>query len=198
MPTGAATPWVATQNYAVSNGVTFAGSAFICIQANIGIPTTNTAFWQPALQPGMIVEIGGATPEAVTVKTVAGTKVTLDDGTSFDLTPTTRITHQQKVTVADLKPGAFVAITAKRQTDNTLLASIVSVFSDSQSKTVPPGQRPLPEGNLMTNAAIDQITGNSFTVTFTGGGAKVTIAPDAQILKTTDSTAADIVPGSTV
>ncbi len=31
----------------------------------------------------------------------------------------------------------------------------------------------------MTNATIDTISGNSFTVVFEGGGAKVTLAPDA-------------------
>jgi hypothetical protein len=99
---------------------------------------------------------------------------------------------------ADLKPGLFVAVTATRQPDNTLLATIASVFPASLSANVPGGQRPLPEGNLMTNATIDQVSGNSFTVTFPGGGARVTLAPNAQVIKQVDATPADITPGTTL
>jgi hypothetical protein len=148
---------------------------------------------------------GGAAPAApanpatrVTgqVQTVASSAVTLADGTSFTVTPTTRITRQQPMTPADLKPGLFVAITATRQPDNSLLASIVSVFPPSVSANVAAGQRPLPEGNLMTNATIDQVSGNTFTVTFPGGGAKITLAPDARLIRQVDATPADITPGA--
>jgi hypothetical protein len=148
---------------------------------------------------------GGAAPAAPAnpatrvngrVQTVASGAVTLADGTSFTLTPTTRITRQQPMTPADLKPGLFVAITATRQPDNTLLATIVSVFPPSVSANVPAGQRPLPEGNLMTNATIDQVSGSTFTVTFPGGGAKITLAPNAQLIRQLDATPADITPGA--
>jgi hypothetical protein len=132
------------------------------------------------------------------VQGVASTTVTLADGTSFELTPTTRVVRQQPMTAADLTPGLFVAITATRQPDNTLVATIVSVFPPSLSTTVPGGQRPLPEGNLMTNATIDQVSGTAFTVTFPGGGARVTLAPNAQLIRQVDATPADITPGATI
>jgi hypothetical protein len=151
--------------------------------------------------------VGGTAPAAPAnpatridgrVQTVASNTITLADGASFTLTPTTRVVHQQPMTAADLKPGLFVAITATRQPDNTLLATIVSVFPASQSTTVPGGQRPLPEGNLMTNATIDQVSGNTFTVTFPGGGAKIMLAPNAQLSRRVDATPADITPGAMV
>jgi hypothetical protein len=132
------------------------------------------------------------------VQTVASNTITLADGTSFTVTPTTRVVLQQAMTPADLKPGLFVAITATRQPDNTLLATIVSVFPASQSTSAPAGQRPLPEGNLMTNATIDQVSGNTFTVTFPGGGAKIMLAPNAQLTRRVDATPADIKPGTMV
>ena len=132
-----------------------------------------------------------------TVQTIASGKVTMSDGTSFTLAATSRVVRQTVGTAADLKKGQFVAVTAKRQPDNTLLASIVSVFPASLAN-IPPGQRPLPEGNLMTNATIDTIDGNKFTVAFTGGGANVTVAPDAQVLLQTDVTAADIKVGQKI
>jgi hypothetical protein len=101
------------------------------------------------------------------------------------------------ITAADLHQGDYIAITAKRQPDNTLLASIVNVFPPSLGQ-VAPGQRPLPEGNLMTNASIDQLQGNAFTVTFPGGGARVQLAPDATITRQVDASLDEVHQGDSV
>ena len=135
------------------------------------------------------------------VQTATASKLTLADGEMLELSATTRITRTDPATPADLKPGLFVAITAKQQPDQTLLASMVSIFSESLSRVVAPGQRPLAEGNLMTNAAIasiDQVTATSFTVTFAGATAKVVLAPAAVILKQTDVKAEAIAAGTTI
>jgi len=93
----------------------------------------------PASQASVAPSRSPATRVTGTVQTDAAGKVTLADGTSLDITPTTRVTQQQSITAADLKAGMFVAITGKRQPDNTVLASIVSVFPDSLRKVVPGG-----------------------------------------------------------
>src|SRR5581483_9908631 len=54
-----------------------------------------------------------------TVQSVAAGKVTLKDGNSFALAPQTVVTKRAPITVGDLKVGQTVAITAKRQPDNT-------------------------------------------------------------------------------
>ena len=135
------------------------------------------------------------------VQSATASKLTLADGETLELSATTRITRTDPATPADLKAGAFVAITAKQQPDQTLLASMVSIFSESLSRVVAPGQRPLTEGNLMTNAAIasiDQVSATSFTVTFAGATAKVVLAPAAVILKQTDVKAESIAAGTTI
>ncbi|MBI3966149.1 MAG: hypothetical protein HY329_10985, partial [Chloroflexi bacterium] len=81
--------------------------------------------------------------------------------------------------------------------DNTLLASIVNVFPEAMRNTAP-GQRPMDLGNLMTNATIDKVEGDGFTVVFPGGGAMVKLAPDAQIGKFAIGTVADLKEGATV
>jgi Domain of unknown function (DUF5666) len=131
------------------------------------------------------------------VTTVDGAKVTVQDGSSFSLNSQTDITRRAAGTIADLQPGSYVAVTAKRQPDNTLLASVVVIFrpQDNGSDTF---QRPLDGGNLMTNATIDKVNGSSFTVTFTGGGDRVTLASDAQIQRIIKVVASDIRVGSTV
>jgi len=133
------------------------------------------------------------------VASVDGTTVKLQDGTSFMLAPNARIARLQQIKYSDLAKDQFVAITAKRQTDNTLLASVVSIFPDSLKGVVPGGEHPLPEGNLMTNATIDTLTApNGFTVTFTGGGSRITLAPDAVIIKQLEATPSNLLPGTPV
>jgi hypothetical protein len=128
-----------------------------------------------------------------TVQTVDGTKLTFADGKSFTLSDKTTVVRVVPVTLADLKVGPYVAVTAKRQPDNSLLASIVNVFPTTGNTF----QCPMTGGNIMTNATIDQISGNTFTVTFTGGGAKVVLAPDAKINQYQTATLADVKPGAT-
>jgi hypothetical protein len=129
-----------------------------------------------------------------TVQNIDATKLTLSDGSSFPITSSTNVTRLVPITVADLKVGQYVAVTAKRQPDNSLLASIVNVFPTTGNTF----QRPMDGGNIMTNATIDQITGNTFTVTFTGGGAKVALAPDAKINQFQTAALADVKSGTAV
>jgi hypothetical protein len=115
-------------------------------------------------------------------------------GQSFSLTDKTTVRRQVPLTLADLKPGQYVAVTAKRQADNSLLASIVNVFPTTGTTF----QAPMDGGNIMTNATIDQISGTSFTVSFTGGGAKVVLGPDVKINQFQTASLADVKPGSAV
>lgn len=127
--------------------------------------------------------------------------LTLADGTVLQLIATARSIRTDRATVVDLKPGLFIAITAKQQPDNTLLASIVNIFPASLGARVPTGQRPLTDGNLMTNApiaSIDQVSGTSFTVTFSGTTAKVVLGPGATITKQTDVDPAQIPVGTKI
>jgi hypothetical protein len=131
-----------------------------------------------------------------TIQSVSDGKVTLTDGKSYTVDDKTRIIRIESAKPSDLATGDYVAVTAKRQPDNTLLASIVNVFPASM-KGVGVGQRPMGGGNLMTNATVDQINGDTFTVTFPGGGARVKLAPKAQINKLLDGSKADLKAGLT-
>lgn len=140
----------------------------------------------PAAAPSPSPSVGAAERVDGVVQAVTGSQVLLSNQRSLTLTPSTRILRALPITPGDLHPGQYVAITAKRQPDNTLLASIVNIFPPSLGQ-VAPGQRPLPEGNLMTNATIEQVEGTSFTVVFPGGGARVQLAPDAALFQLQDA-----------
>jgi hypothetical protein len=165
------------------------------VPANVSAPSpTASATTSPAVS-------ASATGDRIegTVATASATKLVLTDNTSLDVGPSTRIVRTDRATITDLKPGLFVAVTAKQQPDATLLASMVNVFPASSN--VPAGQRPLPQGDLMTNApivSVDQVGSSSFTVTFPGGTAKVVLAPGAVITKQTDVKAQDIAAGTRI
>lgn len=148
---------------------------------------TPTAAATPAVNP--VARVNGV------VKGISGTTVDLSDGNSFMLSPQTTITKRVAATASALQPGRVVAVTATRQPDNTLLATLITVFPVAPNG-FPLGQSPLAGGDLMTNATIGTVNGNSFSVTFPGGGAQVTLAPNAQITQLAQGTAADIVAGT--
>lgn len=129
-----------------------------------------------------------------TIQSVSDGKVILADGKSYAVDAKTRIIKIQPARSSDLMTGDYVAVTAKRQPDNTLLASMINVFPASM-KGVAVGQRPMQGGNLMTNATIDKIDSSGFTVTFPGGGAQVKLAPDCQISKLIDGSESDLKAG---
>lgn len=132
-----------------------------------------------------------------TVQTVAGPTITLTDGRTLELDPNTSVIRVQPATPADLAPQEYVAITATRQQDGTLLASMINVFAESQ-RGLGAGQRPMAGGNLMTNATITSINGDTFTASFPGGDAMVKLAPDVKVMKFVASGPQDITAGKTI
>ncbi len=130
-----------------------------------------------------------------TVQTVKGETITLTDGKTLSLGPDTMIVRIQPASAADLQPQQFVAITAQRQPDGTLLASAVNIFAESQ-RGLGAGQRPMAGGNLMTNATITRVDGDTFAASFPGGDAAVKLAPDAKVQKFVSAGPQDITNGS--
>jgi hypothetical protein len=141
-----------------------------------------------------------ATRVSGTVQSVDGNTITLKEGGSFTLAAQTTITRSVAGSPANLVPGVAVAVTAKQQPDNSMLASAVSVWPSGPGGASLDlhGPTPLDAGNLMTNETIESITGNTFAATFPGGGAKVTLAPDVKIAVRLAATPADITVGATV
>ncbi len=165
-------------------------------------PTAQTTASQAPTAPARSsTALAGAGPGANaderingTIQSVANGKVVLDDGKSYSVDDKTRIIRVEPATPSDLVSGDFVAVTAKRQPDNTLLASMINVFPASM-KGVGVGQRPMAGGNLMTNATIDKVESGGFTVTFPGGGARIKLAPDCQVSKLIDGSLSDLKAG---
>jgi hypothetical protein len=143
----------------------------------------------------------GASPRATrptfvtgTIQSITASEVTLADGQHFAITPKTSYVKQVAMTPSDLQTGMYAGITAKRQGDNSLLASVIDVFAQKGTGS----QFPLPGGALMTNATIDKIDGNTLTVSWPGGGALVKLDSGTKIYRDQPGTAADAKVGSMV
>jgi hypothetical protein len=133
------------------------------------------------------------------IQSVDGTTVWLSGGSSFGLSASTRIVETRPATAADLTSGQYAAITATRQDDGSLLASIISVFPESSRGSFE-GQRPLDGDNVMTNAFIDSAridfaSDALVEISFLGSSEVVRIAPDAAILLRLEGVPADVKPG---
>jgi hypothetical protein len=91
-------------------------------------------------------------------------------------------------TVADIKPGDFVASTSVKGPDGKLRAIEVHIFPESLRGVAREGQFPwdLVPDSLMTNATAAQITdapqGQVIKVTYKDGEAEVTIPPGTPIV----------------
>jgi Cu/Ag efflux protein CusF len=151
----------------------------------------------PAPSPSAAAQAANTQRLTGKVASVASGKVTLDSGKTFTLAADTRILRAMAATMSDLKVGDYVAVTAKRQPDDTLLASMINVFAPSQ-RGIAAGQFPIAGGNLMTNATIDRVDANGIGVSFPNGNAVVKIAPDAKLMKLVEATAADVKEGVSV
>ncbi len=129
-----------------------------------------------------------------TIQSLTADRVTLADGQSFAVTARTSYVNQAVAQASDLVPGVYIGIKGKKQADGTLLATLIDIFGQKGAGN----QFPLIGGDLMTNATIDKVEGTKLTVSFTGGGAFVTLAPNVQIYRDQAGVVSDVKTGSMV
>lgn len=143
----------------------------------------------PAVAPG--TRVSGA------IQTIADNKVMLQDGASFAVASSTQISRVVSASLGDLRPGDYVAVTAMRQPDDSLKATVVNIFP-AAARGAANGQFPMTGGNLMTNAAIAKVSASGFTVSFPGGGENVTLASDARITRSVAAQQSALTPGARI
>lgn len=144
------------------------------------------------------------------VERASKAEVILQGGEQFAVRSDVVVIRSVAVDSRLLQQGAFVAVTAKRQPDNTLVASVVNIFPESM-RGLNIGQRPMDAGNLMTNATIDEVEGSlaivpttsgvtsdSFMVSFPGGSDRVRLAEDVKVNQFHAAGTADLSPGTPI
>jgi hypothetical protein len=113
-----------------------------------------------------------------------------------------RITAMVKSSVADIKPGSFIGVTAMPEADGSQKAIGLHIFMDAQRGVVPEGHRPWDRepGSTMTNANVDSkvasVNGDTMVVKYKDGEKKVIVPPNTPVVAFSPGSKDDLKPGA--
>jgi hypothetical protein len=119
------------------------------------------------------------------------------------LADNTRILTLDRKSLADVKQGAFVGITAMPQPDGTQKAVEIHIFPEAMRGTGE-GHRPwdLMPNSTMTNANIDSAVvvagGRELVLKYKDGEKKFIVPADTEVVMFVPATAADLKPGERI
>lgn len=151
------------------------------------------------------------TPEVVrvraTIDSVDGQTLAAKapDGTMMkvQLAPNAPVNQVVKASLADIKQGDYIAVTAMPQPDGSQKAVAILIFPEAM-RGVAEGHRPwdLSPNSTMTNATVasevKSVDGETLNVTYQGGQQKVIVPPTAEIVTYKKATAADLKAGEKI
>ena len=151
---------------------------------------------------------GGPPPVRVrgTIEKVEGNTVTVKarDGKTevVKLADNPRIIAMEKATLADIKVGSFIGVTAMPQPDGSQKAIGLHIFMDAQKGVVADRHFPWDRepGSTMTNADVaTQVTGadgQTLTVKYKDGEKKVIVPPNTPIVRMAPGSKDDLKAGA--
>jgi hypothetical protein len=112
-----------------------------------------------------------------------------------------RVTAMVKASLADVKVGKFIGVTAMPQADGSQKAIAVHIFLDAQKGVVPDRHGPwdLRPGSTMTNAIVDTtvagVDGQTIMVKYKDGEKKVIVPPNTPIVAYAPGDKGELKPG---
>jgi hypothetical protein len=163
-----------------------------------------------ALAQGMMQQTQAAPPPVRvrgTIEKIDGAMLTVKarDGAEMKLklADNAPVNEIVKASLADVKTGAYVAVTGLPQPDGSQKALAVFIFAEAQ-RGLGEGYRPwdFAPNSTMTNATVDtQVAGKdgqTLTVKYKDGEQKVLMTPATEITAATRKSAADLKPGQKI
>ncbi len=150
---------------------------------------------QPARVRGTIEKVDG---QNLTVKSRDGKTLTVK------LADKARVTAMVKASLADVKVGDFIGVTAMPQPDGSQKAIGLHIFMNAQRGVVPArfstwDREP---GSTMTNADVTStvagVDGQVLTVKYADGEKKVTVPPGTPVVRFVPGNANDLKPGAQI
>ena len=138
---------------------------------------------------GSIASVAG---NSLTITTGSGTKV-------VQVAPDTLILSRQPATLASIEPGDPMAVTSKRETDGSLTAISIVIFSSEVWARVRKGQWVMDSGNMMTNAVVmkyvDRVEGHTLYLKYSDGASAVNVPAGTDIHRLVSVRLRDLKPG---
>jgi hypothetical protein len=163
-----------------------------------------------AVAQGMMQQTQAAPPPVrvrATISSINGGVLTVKarDGAemTLKLADNAPVNEIVKASLADVKPGAYVAVTGMPQPDGSQKALAVYLFPETQ-RGLAEGFRPwdFAPNSTMTNATVDsQVAakdGQTLTVKYKDGEQKVLVTPATEITVASKKSAADLKPGQKI
>jgi len=176
----------------------------------VGLLCATSVLQNAALAQGMMQQTQAAPP---TVR-VRGTITAIDGGVltvkardgaemKLKLADNAPVNEIVKASLADVKTGAYVAVTGLPQPDGSQKALALFIFPEAQ-RGLAEGYRPwdFAANSTMTNATVDNqvkgVDGQTLTVKYKDGEQKVLVTPTTEITEAARKSAADLKPGQKV
>jgi hypothetical protein len=142
-----------------------------------------------------------------TLQSVDGSMLTVKarDGAEMKvkLADNAPVNEIMKASLADVKTGAYVAVTGMPQPDGSQKALAVYIFPEAQ-RGLAEGYRPwdFAPNSTMTNATVDAqaagVDGHTLTVKYKDGEQKILMTPATEITIASKKSAADLKPGQKI
>lgn len=181
------------------------GASAVALLCAASIPPQHAALAQ-----GMMQQTQAAPPPVrvrATITSIDGGVLTVKtrDGAEMKLklADNAPVNEIVKASLADVKTGAYVAVTGLPQPDGSQKALAVYVFPEAQ-RGLAEGYRPwdFAPNSTMTNATVDTQVGGkdgqTLTVKYKDGEQKVLLTPATEITAATRKSAADLKPGQKI
>jgi Cu/Ag efflux protein CusF len=121
----------------------------------------------------------------------------------FALSPKLVVLQYRQATLADIKPGDYVASAAVRGTDGKLHSTEVRIFPEAM-RGVSEGQRPMndPRNQVMTNATVTGAAiangSNNVTVKLAAGDSELVVDPGVPVTRIDQVDLAEVKTGARV
>jgi hypothetical protein len=167
--------------------------------AALALIVTSSVVWAQEAQPvrvrGEIAKVEGNT---LSIKSRDGQNLTVK------LADNARIAAMVKASLADIKEGAFIGVSAMPQADGTQKAFAIHIFMDSQRGVVADRHTPWDSrpGSTMTNANVATTVagkeGQDLLVKYKDGEKKVIVPPGTPIARYMPGSAADLKAGAKI
>jgi hypothetical protein len=171
------------------------------LKAALALFAALTAASALAQQPSMVRVRG-------TIEKVDGQTLTVKarDGSTLTvkLADNARVTAMVKASLADIKEGTFIGVTAMPQPDGSQKAIGLHIFMDSQRGVVPARFSPWDRqpGSTMTNAdvtsTVSSVDGQVMMVKYADGEKKIIVPPNTPVVKFVPGSMSDLKPGAQI